>query len=169
MRRCRSNTSGERDERGGQGLEQGGLVSCKIVLTTNSYLTFPRFKLRLRPPSVLSQLKDVKVPELPAGKNIVQVYADFFGYLMACTEKYIKDTYAAMTGHVWNTLRYDMILVLAHPNGWEGAQQQQMRRSAILANIIPNTPRGRDRVVFVTEGEASLHFCVKGQFIDDVC
>lgn len=117
---------------------------------------------------MFSVLKDMMLPSLPAGKNIVRVFADFLGYLMACTEKYIKETYATMTEDIWSTLRDDMVVVLAHPNGWGGAQQQQMRRSAILAKIIPDTPDGHDRVSFVTEGEASLHYCIQGKFIDDV-
>jgi len=125
------------------------------------------FKLRLRPRSVLSRLKDAVFSPLPAGKKIVQIFSDFFAYLMGCTETFIKDMYATMTVELWTTLRRDMIVVLAHPNGWEGAQQQQMRQSAILAKLVTDTSSGHDRVVFVTEGEASLHFCVRGTFIDD--
>jgi len=125
------------------------------------------FKLRLRPPSVLSALKELMLPSFPSGKNVVQVFSDFLGYLMDCTEKYIKETYATVTEEVWATLRRDMVIVLAHPNGWGGAQQQQMRRSAVLAKLIPDTASGHDRVFFVTEGEASLHYCIQGKFIDD--
>lgn len=127
-----------------------------------------RFKLRLRPKSMPSKLENAKLPPLPTGKNVVQVFADFLGYLMLCTETFIKETYSIVTDDVWKTLQTDMVIVLAHPNGWEGAQQNQMREAAILAKIIPNTPSAHERVVFVSEGEASLHFCVKGEFIDDV-
>ncbi|KLO09149.1 hypothetical protein SCHPADRAFT_922429 [Schizopora paradoxa] len=125
------------------------------------------FKLHLRPPSMFSIHDSVKIPTLPVGKDIVQIFADFLGYLMECTEKFIKDTYATMTDALWNTLFSRVTIVLSHPNGWEGPQQQQMRRSAILARLVTDTPRGHDRLIFVTEGEASLHFCVRGQFIDD--
>ncbi|KLO13814.1 hypothetical protein SCHPADRAFT_915119 [Schizopora paradoxa] len=125
------------------------------------------FKLRLRPKSMPSKLENAKLPPLPTGKNIVQVFADFLGYLMLCTETFIKETYSMVTEDVWKKLQTDMVIVLAHPNGWEGAQQKQMRDAAILAKIIPDKPSGRERVVFVSEGEASLHFCVKGEFIDD--
>jgi len=50
--------------------------------------------------------------------------------------------------------------VLSHPNGWEGAQQWQMRQAAILAGLIPDTTAGHSRLSFVTEGEASLHFAI---------
>ncbi|THH08787.1 hypothetical protein EW145_g2476 [Phellinidium pouzarii] len=34
--------------------------------------------------------------------------------------------------------------------------------------MIPDTPRGRSRVKFVTEGEASLHYCLHGISLDDI-
>jgi hypothetical protein len=51
--------------------------------------------------------------------------------------------------------------VLSHPNGWEGTQQSEMRRAAVLANLIPDTTAGHARLSFVTEGEASLHFSIQ--------
>ena len=36
-----------------------------------------------------------------------------------------------------------------------------MRQAAVEAGLVPDTPAGRDRVSFVTEGEASLHFAVE--------
>jgi len=50
-------------------------------------------------------------------------------------------------------------LVLTHPNEWGGPQQSQLRTAAVKANIVPDTPEGRARVHFVTEGEASFNFC----------
>lgn len=47
-----------------------------------------------------------------------------------------------------------------HPNGWEGAQQAQMRKAAILGGLIPDTVDGNERIEFVTEGEASFHWCI---------
>lgn len=51
--------------------------------------------------------------------------------------------------------------ILTHPNSWEGEQQAQMRKAAIMAGLIPDNLAGHERIHFVTEGEASLHFCVK--------
>ncbi|KAF8333720.1 hypothetical protein F5887DRAFT_993201 [Amanita rubescens] len=50
--------------------------------------------------------------------------------------------------------------VLSHPNGWEGKQQSQMRRAAIDAGLVANMSEALTRIDFVTEGEASLHFCL---------
>jgi molecular chaperone DnaK (HSP70) len=49
--------------------------------------------------------------------------------------------------------------IFTHPNGWEGVQQQLYRRAIECAGLI-GTPQGQSRVHLLTEGEASLHFCV---------
>ena len=50
--------------------------------------------------------------------------------------------------------------VLAHPNGWGGLQQNKIRQAAVVAGLVPDTSAGHSRVHFVTEGEASLNFCI---------
>ncbi len=49
--------------------------------------------------------------------------------------------------------------ILSHPNGWEGQQQSEMRRAAINADLV-NANDASERISFITEGEASLHFCL---------
>jgi hypothetical protein len=104
---------------------------------------------------------------LPPGKTIVQVLADYMAYLMKCTEDFIKDTHPNIQP-VWNGLRQKAEIVLGHPNGWEGQQQSKMRRAAVLAKLVPDSAEGRSRVAFVTEGEASLHYCIRGGVLDGV-
>lgn len=91
----------------------------------------------------------------------MQVFADFLGYLFACAHKYISDSHPATGVSLWDSLKDEIEIVLTHPNGWEGPQQAMMREAAIMAQIIPDTPTGRDRVHFVTEGEAGLHYCLQ--------
>ena len=43
-----------------------------------------------------------------------------------------------------------------------------MRRAAIYGRLIDDTPEGRARIRFVTEGEASLHACVLSGLATDV-
>ena len=103
------------------------------------------------------------IPPLPDGKTVIQVFADYLRYLFECTRTYIKDTH--LNGDtLLATLSHRIDYVLSHPNGWEGAQQYQMREAAVLAGLIPGTPEGLSRVSFVTEGEASLHFAINNGF-----
>jgi hypothetical protein len=101
-----------------------------------------------------------KIPSLPNGKSVIVLFADFMRYLYDCTKTYIQDTHASGEA-LWASVENHIEYVLTHPNGWEGAQQEQMRKAAILAGLIPNTIEGRARIQFVTEGEASLHFCIQ--------
>ena len=68
---------------------------------------------------------------------------------------------------VWKRVQNEIEFVLAHPNGWEGLQQSKMREATILAKLVPNTDAGRARVHFVTEGEASIHYCILNGLIND--
>ncbi len=52
----------------------------------------------------------------------------------------------------------DIQFILAHPNGWGGEEQTLMRSAMIAGGLIDNDDH--ERVTFVTEGEASLHFCL---------
>lgn len=80
---------------------------------------------------------------------------------------FLLNTYATLSED-WDNLRERAEFVLCHPNGWEGVQQAMMRQAAISVKLVPNTPEGRSRVKFVTEGEASLHCCLHTSSVDVV-
>lgn len=85
-------------------------------------------------------------------------------YLFKCARTYIQDTNLP---ECWESIKDDIDFVLTHPNGWEGAQQSQIRRAAVLAKLIPDTPSGHSRIQLLTEGEASLHFCIEKGLASD--
>ena len=91
---------------------------------------------------------------------MVEVFADLLRYLLDCASSYIQDTHANGPD-LWNSVKSHIDFVLSHPNGWEGTQQSEMRRAAILAGLVPDNASGHSRLSFVTEGEASLHFSVE--------
>jgi len=104
------------------------------------------------------QLTD-KIPPLPLNKTVVEVFADFLAYLLECAASFIQETHANGV-RLWESVKDQLHFVLSHPNGWEGAQQAEMRKAALLAKLITDTAAGHARLSFVTEGEASLHFAV---------
>ena len=129
-----------------------------------------RFKLLLRPPSSASTTSSTDIPKvsLPRGKDIISVYSDFYRYLFSCARTYIQESTAGGV-LVWNSVKDNIDFVLSHPNGWEGAPQSAMRKAAIMAELIPDTPAGHDRITFVSEGEASFHYCIAtGQMVNDI-
>ena len=124
------------------------------------HLSFQRFKLHLRSKVGAGRSVGSDLIPLPFDKTVVEVFADFLRYLLECASSYIQDTHANGTD-LWNSVESDIDFVLSHPNGWEGEQQSEMRRAAVLAKLIPDNESGHSRISFVTEGEASLHFSVE--------
>ncbi|KAF8868964.1 hypothetical protein BD779DRAFT_1582049, partial [Infundibulicybe gibba] len=100
------------------------------------------------------------LPPLPPNKTVVDVMGDYLKYLHHCAKVYIQEMHPGGTS-LWMSLEKDIDFVLSHPNGWEGAQQAQMRRAAILGGLVRNEEDAAAHVSFVTEGEASLHFCIR--------
>jgi hypothetical protein len=112
----------------------------------------------LSPTGPPAALRDQMTTELPRGKTIVDVFSDFMRYLFDSTKSLFISS--DQNGeHRWNSVSRSIDLVLTHPNGWGGPEQNQLRAAAVQANIVPDTPEGHARVHFVTEGEASFNFC----------
>ncbi|KAF5321822.1 hypothetical protein D9619_002184 [Psilocybe cf. subviscida] len=120
------------------------------------------FKLHLRSKIAPGAGKQVTndIPPLPPGKTVVDVFADFLSYLYECAAAYIKDT-DVNGAALWDSVEGQIDFVLSHPNGWEGTQQNEMRKAAIQAGLVSDTPTGHARLSFVTEGEASLHYAIQ--------
>lgn len=107
------------------------------------------------------------LPELPPGKTVIDVFGDFLKYLFSCARRFITQTHANGES-LWGSVDSRIDFIFGHPNGWEGLQQSKMRQAAVAAELIPDTPAGHARVHFVTEGEASLHYCLDGGLASDV-
>ena len=100
--------------------------------------------------------KRISLP--PKGKSMIDLFADFILYLFNSTIAHIKEV--EPTGEVlWENFGPTLEFVLTHPNGWEGRQQEVMRKAVVQAGIF-SKEEALSRVSFVTEGEASFNFCV---------
>jgi len=109
----------------------------------------------LSPSELSAEMVDQMSMELPKGKAIVDVFADFMRYLYDSTEALFKSSEPNVK---WDSISV-IELVLTHPNGWKGPQQSQLRTAAVKAGLIQDTPAEHARVHFVSEGEASFNFC----------
>ena len=95
--------------------------------------------------------------QLPRGKTVIDVFADFMRYLFDST----KALFISLepNGELrWDAISGSIELVLTHPNGWRGPQQSQLRIAAVKAGII-QAPAEHARIHLVSEGEASFSFC----------
>jgi hypothetical protein len=98
---------------------------------------------------------------------MVQVFGDFLRYLYDCTQLFIEETHAGGQ-ELWASVEARTEFVLTHPNGWEGAQQALMRNAAAYGGLVPDTPDGHAHIHFVTEGEASLHYCIGNNYASEL-
>jgi hypothetical protein len=113
-------------------------------------------------------MNGLRLAPLPPRKSPVHIFGDFLAYLYNCTTSFIRDTHANGNALLEAIIPDHLELVLSHPNGWEGAQQAKMRRAAVYGGLVSDTPEGRAKIRFVTEGEASLHACVLSGLAADV-
>ncbi|KAG2116943.1 hypothetical protein DEU56DRAFT_931625 [Suillus clintonianus] len=122
------------------------------------------WKLHLRAKHLASShIREDDIPSLPRGKSAVEVLADFMRYLFQCARTYIQESHL----NFWRSVENSIEFVLTHPNGWEGQQQQQIRRAVELAGLI-SSKEEQSHVHLLTEGEASLHFCVTNVIASDI-
>ncbi|KAI0725426.1 hypothetical protein C8Q72DRAFT_954800 [Fomitopsis betulina] len=129
----------------------------------NEWTLVKWFKLYLRPQSILP---GATLPPIGVDKPVVEILSDYLGYVFKCAKAFISETNPIGRQILSSSTPIDF--VLSHPNGWLGPQQNSMRRTANLADLIPDSDEGASRLQFVTEGEASLQFCVATGLGEDV-
>jgi len=96
--------------------------------------------------------------DLPKGKSLQDVFVDCIQYLFDSTKAFIQES-EPMGKELWEGLEGKIDLILSHPNGWEGRQQEFLRKSVVQASIFTEE-EALSRVSFVTEGEATFNFCM---------
>ncbi|TFY59588.1 hypothetical protein EVJ58_g5687 [Rhodofomes roseus] len=122
------------------------------------------FKLRLCPDGM--QGRGERLPTIWVDKSVVQIFADYLAYIYKCAQDYVSDSHT--TGRKILESGTPIEFILSHPNGWGGKQQSRMRQAARLAGLVPDVEAGNTRIHFVSEGEASLHFCIVNGLIGDL-
>ncbi|KAG8717790.1 hypothetical protein FRC09_013662 [Ceratobasidium sp. 395] len=79
-------------------------------------------------------------------------------YLVKHTQAYFESR--VLDGpKIWKELRDDMTIVLAHPNGWTIREKNFLRKAAIAAKYTTED-KAHAQIHFVSEAEASMHFCM---------
>ncbi|KAH9910870.1 uncharacterized protein B0H18DRAFT_1065862 [Fomitopsis serialis] len=139
------------------------LQSTKEEAYTQEWNYVKWFKLHFRPASILP---GAILPPIDVDKPVLEILADYLAYVSQCAKDFISQSNPIGRQILNSNTPIDF--VLTHPNGWTGPQQNNMRRAAVLANLVPDTSEGAARVQFVTEGEASLQFCIATGLGDDV-
>lgn len=128
-----------------------------IVAEEENLVKAEWFKLHLRPKRQEFATGTAKIPDLPLNKTVVDVLSDYLKHLNDCAKQYIQEREPTYGSDIWNGKEIEY--VLSHPNGWEGPQQALMKQAAEKAGLI--TTGGRNKITFLTEGEASLNRCIE--------
>ncbi|KAI0725425.1 hypothetical protein C8Q72DRAFT_888785 [Fomitopsis betulina] len=131
------------------------LASVKEEAYTQEWELVKWFKLHLRPYSILP---GAALPPINVNRSTVEILADYLRYVFRCATTFISETNPMGRQILQSGVPLDF--VLSHPNGWSGFQQSIMRRAAISAQLVSDDDDGISRLQFVTEGEASLQFCI---------
>ena len=95
---------------------------------------------------------------LPQGVAVETIYSDFLRYVLKNTRAFFE-TRTPNGATIWQQLIDDADIIIAHPNAWGLREQHVLRRAAIRADCVP-VARADSRIRFVSEGEASVHFCI---------
>lgn len=99
-----------------------------------------------------------EIPPLPRGVTLKKVYKHWLKYLWDHAQDFFKNN--TVDGErIWARLGGSCYIVLATPNGWDTTQQGFLKQAVIDAGIV-DKDQTEDRLLFVTEGEASVHYAL---------
>jgi hypothetical protein len=120
-----------------------------------------QFKLHVHPPSMASD-RTVELIPLPPGVSVEQIYADILNYLYYQTKRFIEEREVELTGggQIWDRLaqRDAIEFIICHPSGWGFEEQTMLRNATIKAGLVQSIQAAAERVRFVGEAEASVHY-----------
>ncbi|KAG8743673.1 hypothetical protein FRC11_013766 [Ceratobasidium sp. 423] len=131
----------------------------------NGWVLAENFKLHLHPAHMRTD--GMELDPLPEGVPLSQIYSDFMGYLCKQTKTYFEGR--ILDGKaIWEKYMPTMEVILAHPNGWDARQQSFLRNAVVECGVFnpPGTTIAK-KIQFVTEAEASVHYCIKHTNLSD--
>ncbi|QRV90330.1 heat shock protein 70 kDa 12A [Ceratobasidium sp. AG-Ba] len=131
-----------------------GTAATRLVASQRGWSLVRYFKLQMHPPNMLQGRNFNNLEELPQGLKIENVYADMIGYMLNHTRDFFNGRTSAVR---WEQLAPNMTLVIAHPNGWGLKEQDRLRHAVALSGIMSEA-EAQNRVCFVSEAEASVHY-----------
>jgi hypothetical protein len=110
--------------------------------------------------SPITETPPIEIPPLPTGVSLRTVYTDFLNYICNHTHHFFVENTPA-GNRIWDRLHFigAITFILAVPNGWEADQQIFFRDIAISAGLL-RPSEVEERLRFVTEGEASVHYAL---------
>lgn len=112
----------------------------------------------------VSAVDILRFADFPNGITLMKIYVDFLRYLLKHTKEYFG-THILQGQSEWSRHSPSMDVVIAHPNGWGVKEQDFLRRAAVTAGYA-TAENASSQIKFVSEAEASVHFCIFHMDID---
>ena len=101
----------------------------------------------------------LQLDTLPDDLSPTKVMGDFLRYLYTEALNYIKIYH--IDGHeILDEVGDNKSFILSLPNGWTGLPQQRMREATVIGGLVKNDNEARNKIKFVSEGEASALACL---------
>jgi hypothetical protein len=98
----------------------------------------------------------LEVPLLPKGVTLSQVYSELIEYMYNRTMDFFVES-TPNGRNIWERLQSKIALVFCTPNGWDISQHVFIRDAVMAVNLVPPS-EAEERISFITEGEASVHY-----------
>ena len=115
--------------------------------------------MHFRPTRAVMNTNGLELGTLPDDLTPTKVMGDFLRYLYTEALEYIK-TYHADGSEIIDEVGDNKSFILSLPNGWAGLPQQRMREAAVVGGLVKNDNEARNKIKFVSEGEASALSCL---------
>ena len=113
--------------------------------------------MKLSPRELPATTKKHMAMDLPKGKSLQDIFADFIRYLFDSAKAFFQAC-EPMGNDLWESVEHNIDLILSHPNGWGGCEQEFLRKSVVQASIFTEE-ESLSRILFITEMEATFNFC----------
>lgn len=130
------------------------MLSRLHLISIQSFRVY-RFKLLFGPKRAVKL--GLNCP-LPPKKTKEDVLSDYLRYLHDCTRDFIEDTHPDGV-FLWRSLHGGAQFILSHPTTWGGKQHDTLRRCMAQSGLL-HDPHS-NRMTFVSEGEANLHYIMR--------
>ena len=117
------------------------------------------FKMHFRPAGMEINTNGLQLDTLPDDLSPTKVMGDFLRYLYTEALEYIK-THHIDGREIINEVGDNKSFILSLPNGWTGLPQQRMREATVIGGLVKNDNEARNKIKFVSEGEASALSCL---------
>ncbi|CAG7852385.1 SubName: Full=Uncharacterized protein {ECO:0000313/EMBL:CCA68622.1} [Serendipita indica DSM 11827] len=114
-------------------------------------------KLDDQPPPYNASTNELEIPPLPRGVSLKSVYVEFINYVFEATRLHFEDS-TPNGKEIWSRLISSAAVVFAIPNGWDTIQHEFLKEVAVDAGLFQNSDDVEQRIEFVTESEAAVHY-----------